>query len=83
MTVEFWTTLIKVTRKPTPEAQRSLDVNCTHVTGNYYIMEGNVDCLRDDGVRCKEIEEGAVGALGGLNEDELQAVCLSSYGVTL
>lgn len=83
MSVEFWTTLIKVTRRPDEQAQRSLDVNCTHVTGNYYIMEGDVDCLRADGVRCKEIEEGAVGCLGGLSETELKTVCLESYGVTL
>lgn len=84
ITVEFWTTLIKITRKPTtPEAQRSLDLNCTHVTGPYYIMEGDTDCLRDDGLRFREIEQGAVGALGGLSEDELKAVCLESYGVEL
>ena len=81
--IEFWTTLIRVTHRRSPEAQRSLEGNCTHVTGDYYIMEGDVDCLRNDGVECQEIAEGAVGCLGDLSEQELKAVCLNSYGVTL
>jgi len=80
---QFWTTLIEVTEKPTGKALESLEINCTHVTGNYWIMEGEVDCLRDDGVRLKEIAEGAVGSLGELSEKELKEVCLQAYGVRL
>ncbi len=86
MIVEFWTTLIKVARKPKdPEARRKFDVNLTHVTGPYYIMEGDLDALREDcpGIAFRKIEQGAVGALGGLSETELKAVCLESYGVIL
>jgi hypothetical protein len=82
---EFWTTLIKVTRASTPRAKESLRANCTHVTGSYWIMEGDVDSLRTDGVRCREVAEGAVGCLGDIldNEAELKKVCLQSYGVEL
>ncbi len=80
---QFWTTLVEVTENPTGRALESLQINCTHVTGDYWIMEGEVDCLRDDGVKLKEIAEGAVGALGGLSEKELKKVCLLAYGVTL
>jgi hypothetical protein len=59
--IKFWTTLIKVTVKPTGRAAESLEANCTHVTGNYWIMEGETDSLRDDGLKFKEIAEGAVG----------------------
>jgi hypothetical protein len=82
-TPEFLTTLIKVTRASTPEAKASLEGNCTHVTGPYWIMEGDVDCLRQDGIRLKEIAEGVVGCLGDLTEAELKVVCLDSYGVQL
>lgn len=81
--VQFWTTLIKVCGAPTPKAKRSLEINCTHVTGDYWIMEGDVDCLRDDGVRLREVGEGIVGCLGDLTEAELKQVCRDSYGVTL
>lgn len=81
--MEFWTTLIKVTKKAEGEALKSLEGNCTHVTGDYWIMEGDVDCLRDDGVQLEELAEGAVGSLGGLSEKELKDVCLDSYGIKL
>lgn len=90
--MEFWTTLIKVLDAPdtlapfsysSTTAKQSLEANCTHVTGPYWIMEGDVDALRDDGVKLDEIAEGAVGALGDLTEKELKQVCLDSYGVKL
>lgn len=80
--IQFWTTLIKV-REPTPQAAEALRANCTHVTGPYWIMEGDVDCLRDEGVRLIEVAEGAVGSLGDLTESELVQVCRDSYGIDL
>lgn len=79
--MEFWTTLIKVKNPPTESAKDALEANCTHVNRNYWIMEGDVDALRDEGVVCEEVAEGAVGALGGLSKNELIQVCLDSYGV--
>lgn len=90
--MEFWTTLIKVTKADNTvapnaykgtTARKSLETNCTHVTGDYWIMEGETDALRDDGIEFKEIAEGAVGNLGDLTEKELIQVCLDSYGVKL
>ena len=86
LSIEFWTTLIKVARKPKdPEALRRFHVNLTHVTGQYYVMEGDLDALREDcpGIAFRAIGEGAVGCLGDLTEDELKAICLDSFGVTL
>ena len=78
--MEFWTTLIKTTQPPKGAALKSLEDNCTHVSGDYWIMEGDVDCLRDDGVKLVEIAEGAVDALGDLTETELIEVCWDAYG---
>ena len=79
---EFWTTLIKVTKPMISEqANRALCANCTHVSGPYWIMEGDLDYLGDEGVPFAAVAEGAVGALGGLSEGELRQVCLDSYGV--
>ena len=83
MSFDFWTTLIKVTEKPTGSALESLEGNCTYVTGDYYIFEGDLEVLVDDGVVFEQVAEGVVGALGGLTEDELKQVCLDSYGVKL
>ena len=81
--MRFWTTLIRVIDASTAQAIQSLKENCTHVTGGYWIMEGDVDCLRDDGVVLHEVAEGAVGALGDLTEAELIKVCLDCYGYTI
>jgi hypothetical protein len=79
----FWTTLVEVTREPTDAQLAALTANCTHVTGRYWIMEGDTDYLRDEGIRIREVAEGAVGALGDLTETGLVKVCLDSYGVRL
>lgn len=81
--MEFWTTLIRVTEELNARALKSLEANCTHVAGDYWIMEGDVDVLRYDGVVCDEVAEGAVGSLGGLTERQLRQVCLDSYGINL
>ena len=90
--MEFWTTLIKVldaadtvasNAHEDRTARQTLEDNCTHVTGDYWIMEGDVDYLRDMGVKLEEVAEGAVGSLGGLTEKQLKQVCLDSYGVKL
>lgn len=78
--MEFWTTLIRVTKEPTGEVLQTLKRNCTHVRGDFWIMEGDVDYLRDEGVVLEEVAEGAVGALGGLSPKQLINVCLDSYG---
>lgn len=81
METEFWTTLLKV--EPRSEKAQALIANCTHVTGPYWIMEGDTDYLRAEGIRFDVIAEGAVGCLGGLSESELIQVCSDSYGVDL
>lgn len=60
--MEFWTTLIKVTEKTTDKALKALQDNCTYVCGDYWIMEGDVDVLRDDGVLLEEVAEGEPSA---------------------
>lgn len=81
--MEFWTTLIKVTNVPNKTAQENLEINCTHVTGRYWIMEGDIDVLRDEGIKLTEIAEGAVGSLAKKSEAQLKKICLHSYGVKL
>lgn len=83
MSARFWVTLIRVVSADSDKADRSLRVNCTHVTGPHWIMEGDVDVLRDDGVKLVEEGEGAVGCLGDLDEAALKRVCLQSFGVHL
>ena len=79
--MEFWTTLIQVTGAPTIASRDALRKNCTHVAGPYWIMEGDVDYLRDEGVHLLELAEGAVSSLGDLSPAELKQVCLRSFRV--
>ena len=78
--MDFYATLIKVIHLEDDRGCESLDTNCTHVIGDYYIMEGDIDCLRDDGVHLQEIyEDGIVPCLGGLSKDELVEICKNSF----
>lgn len=77
--LQFEATLIRV-RSSSPEGIVKLRKNCTHVSGIYWIMEGDVDILRDAGVKLREVAQGVVGALGGLSEAELKQVCKERFG---
>ena len=76
--MEFWTSLIK-----TPGVNQFLEDNCTHVTGEYWIFEGDNCVLEDELKKYEIIAEGAVPSLGGLTETELVAVCEDRYGIDL
>ena len=77
---EFQVNLIVVSNKLSSEAQKSLKENCTHVVNDVWIMEGDLGCLLDDGVNFNFIEEGIVGALGGLSQKKLLKICDESFG---
>lgn len=49
MDIQFWVKLIKVDKIQSKEAQHSLNVNCTHVKGQFYIFEGDEFVLEEDG----------------------------------
>lgn len=80
--IEFWTTLLCV-EEPDAQGMKALRENCTHVLGPWWIMEGDTDYLREEGVRFEEVAEGAVGALGDLSTAQLVQVVKDSYGITL
>ena len=76
--IRFWTTLLRV-NNPSEIALIELKDNGTHVTGPYWIIEGETDYLRDVGVT--EVAEGSVPALGGLSVEELCEICRTSFEV--
>lgn len=80
--MEFWTTLLSVA-EANEQATKALQANCIHVAGPFWIMEGETEYLRDEGVRFEEVAEGAVEALGDLSQGELIAVCKKSFGVDI
>lgn len=81
--IEFWTTLIRVTKVIDNDGQQALSENCTHVVGPFWIMEGDTDYLHEEGVRFEEVAEGAVPGLGDRTYPELLTICKQSYGIDL
>jgi len=80
--IEFWVSLVRVRHKGDDE--KVFDTNFTHVKGDYYIFEGDVDYVMEtDGVVLEVLEEGAVPGLGDLNETELVNICDEYLGVKL
>lgn len=76
--MQFWVTLIK-----TKDNNDFLKENCTHVTGPYWIFEGENWLLDDNLSSHIEITEGAVPALGDMNESELIDCVRDCLGVDL
>ena len=74
--VEFWTKLIKVKDYFEDEIQK----NCTHVIDDIWIFEGDETCLES---KFQILAEGAVPALGDLNQQELLYGCNIWFGIDL
>jgi len=81
MEFQFEVNLIVVADKQTHAAKQSIEGNCTHVTGNVYLMEGDLGSLLDDGAVFNHIDIGVVGALGGLTEKKKIALVNDIFGV--
>ena len=79
----FWVNLIRVLSAKTGQAKDSLYVNCSHVTGDFFFMEGDLECLSDDGVEFSFVAEGSVDSLGGLSMNEKIKLCERNFGVEL
>ncbi len=76
--MEFWTSLIK-----TPDTNEFLARNCTHVSGEYWIFEGDNEILEDELKEYEILAEGAVPCLGDLTEAELIAGCDEWFGIKI
>jgi len=81
MPLEFWTSLIKTNMRQTESAEKSLKANCTKVNDRYWIFEGEIDCLSEDGVSFKVVSEGSVPCLGGKSKKALVKICLERFGI--
>lgn len=78
--MEFLVTLIKVKYVKDEASLISLGANCTHVDDNYWIMEGDIELLKDEGLKFDVVGEGAVSCLGGLSREELKKICYEDLG---
>lgn len=77
--MEFHVNLIMVEDKQTRKAQESLKANCTHVGDGYYLFEGELWALEEDGVKFRKLDEGIVGPLGDLSKKELFELCYNTF----
>jgi hypothetical protein len=76
MSFSFYVQLIKVFKYADDEISR----NCTHVKDDYWIFEGDPDCLES---KFEILADGIVGSLGGLSEKKLIELCDDVFGVTI
>lgn len=70
--MKFEVNLIK-----TPESNQFLKAACSHVTGEYWIYEGELDCLDFDYTL---IAIGECPSIGSLSESEMIAGCEKWFG---
>ena len=85
MEFEFLVNLIVINSpvNQTQKAIESIEANCTHIDNNVYLMEGDIESLKDDGVDFNVMEEGVVGPLGGLSTKELVKVCVDAFEIDI
>ena len=88
--MEFWASLIKVPEMTDWERKRC-EESCTHVVGDYWIMEGDTDSLfmnpedpwRPPARTPEVVAEGYVTSLGGLSQEMLIIGVDEWFGVDL
>jgi len=76
--MEFLTSLVK-----TSETNQFLIDNCTHVTGEYWIFEGDNELLKDELQKYEIVAGGVVPCLGDMTEAELIAGCKRWYWIKI
>lgn len=78
--MEFWIKLIEVLETKNQEARNDLCANCTHVSGNYWLFEGDEFAL-DDGIEFQIIGEEALEGYGDLSGSEIKKMVIDMYNV--
>jgi hypothetical protein len=74
--MQFWVKLIETVVDLSKEEKEELIANCTFIKNNVWIFEGDIEFLD---VRSRILDEGAVGCLGGLLQEELIEICKSTF----
>jgi len=78
--MEFWMKLIEVLETKNQEARDNLYSNCTHVSGDFWLFEGETFAL-NDGIKFQLVGEEALQGLGDLSGSEIKKMVVEMYGV--
>jgi len=81
--IEFYVSLIKCSDKQTERAKECLKDNCTYIDNGYYIFEGDMCVLDDDGVIYESAGCGEVPFLGDMDTEDLKKLCYDVFSVTI
>lgn len=86
MRAQFIVNLIETTPNQTQEAINFLQANCTHIycandLCNFWIYEGDIECLDDAGVDYCDQGEGIVGCLGDLSQGAKIKLVYDEFGI--
>lgn len=77
----FVVTLIRLKGKQSPQAKQCIKDNCSHITKNFYVFEGDIGCLDDEGVKYITIGEGIIPAIGDKTEKQRIEIVDDCIGV--
>lgn len=80
--MEFWVKLINVIDTSCQSARDDLYCNATHIGGDYWLYEGDEDCLHE-GIDFEVVGEEAVPGMGDLSSRDLRVMVWNYYGVDL
>lgn len=78
--MEFWVKLIEVIETKDGLARSSLHKNCTHVSNNYWLFEGDETGL-DEGLEIIIVGEEAISSYGNLTGSQIKRMVLDTYNI--
>lgn len=80
--MDFFVNLIRVSDTKNVAARSDLQSNCTHITGPYWLYEGEGWAL-DEGITFETVGVAAIESYGDLSGRQLQEMVQNMYGVEL
>jgi len=78
--MEFNVKLIEVNATRDQDSRDSLQDNCTHVSNDYWLFEGETEFL-DGGIDLHIVGEEAIEAYGDLSSSELKRMVIDIYNI--
>ena len=81
--MNFFVNLIEIEAGQNPFVHKAMKDNCTHVKNHFWLYEGDLMFLKDQGVVFEIIGSGMVPILGDMPRKDIVKLCNNTFNVKI